>query len=765
MTGARVLSALLAMTLSGVAFAEPATPQSDLISNPGFEDQNPASAQPAAWTFGTHKGTPKPLIVSEGAHAGKRCVGIETSAQQDTGLWSQVLAPAPGAEMYRLSAFIKTSPGAAATLSASFYSKENKWLGADYHVVQVKDLVQWRRCAGYFRIVPGTATMRVALWGNFGDQAPGTVWFDDVELTTAKEMPAIRYLSPNPPPKPSEADNARGYISFVRNYLDLMPPTYTPSKAEIEGELAAFCSLGEYEPLSIGVYTLRDLKNVSAVPSDLKTESGATIPAGAVAVRSVRLLYKRSHYGMHDRMLVPTFLEAKPIVEAPKGQSRQLWLTIHVPPDAQPGEYRGSVTIHAGGAPDATMPLRLEVLPIRLAEPKGIGLGMYDWPPKDETKEAPCETKFRDMREHGMTMVGLCSNVVGKFDLVDGRGRVAFDGTSGFEKALDAYKGAGFSEPVVWLMGADVKKWALKQGPLESDAFAAAYKGVIESVFAEGKRRDWPETIIQPEDEVFGDPKRFEPCFRCLKLVKEIPGARTEMDGPNTNLERAKLTYPFTDLLVPAYGPLIYGQRVYERQEWREIMAQAHKDQKLIYYYNFDTTGWHPESMRFAFGFYIFATGADGIIEWAYAGSGPSAYDDFKGKTGTTTFFYPKTDDEQGGPSIGWEGVREGVDDFRYVYTLQQLIARCETSEDERVRREATAAKKTLQEIADSVDISRLRTNMSMQGQWEVETCDDAGDLARSCSFKLPIPWRFEDYAAARRRVAERIMAIRQLMR
>ena len=759
-----VLSAFVAMILCRAVLAQPITVQTDLIANPGFEEQDPTAAQPSAWAFGRHKGAPKAAVSTEAPHAGKRCVGIETFGPEDTGLWSQLVAPVPGAQIHRLSAWIKTTPGASATLSASFYSKENKWLAADYSVVRVKDLAHWRRCAGYFRIAPGTASMRIALWGNFGDRGPGTVWFDDVELTTAKDIPAIRYVSPNPPPQPTEADNARGYIPFVRNHLDLMPPTYTPSQAEIEGKLATFCSLGEHEPLSVGIYALRALKNVSATPSDLKTQSGATLPANAVDVHSVRLLYKRSHYSLSDRMLVPTFLEEKPIAEAPKGQSRQLWITVHVPSDAQPGEYQGSVTIHAEGAPEAAMPLRLEVLPIQLVEPKGIGFGMYDWPPKDETKEASCETKFRDMREHGMTTVGLCANVGGKFEVIGGRGRVTFDGTSGFEKALDAYKRAGFSEPVVWLMGSDVKKWALKQGPLDSDAFASAYKGVIESVVEEGKRRGWPEIIIQPEDEVFGDPQRFESCFRCLKLIKEIPGARTEMDGPNTNLERAKLTYPFTDLLVPAYGPLIYGQRVYERQEWRDIMAQAHKEKKLVYYYNFDTTGWHPESMRFAFGFYIFATGADGIIEWAYAGSGAGAYDEFKGKSGTTTFFYPKTDEEQGGPSIGWEGVREGVDDYRYICTLQGLIARGEKSQDERVRREAAAAKQTLQQIADAVDISRLRTNMSMQGQWTTETSDEDGDLARSGSFKLPVPLRFEDYAAARRQVAERIVVLQQLI-
>ncbi|MBM4087370.1 MAG: DUF4091 domain-containing protein, partial [Planctomycetes bacterium] len=443
-----------------------------------------------------------------------------------------------------------------------------------------------------------------------------------------------------------------------------------------------------------------------------------------------------------------------------------------------PGEYAGSLTIQADGAPDTTLPLKIEVLPIRLAESKGIGFGMYDWPPRAEG-DPSSEARFRDQRAHGMTTVGLCSGLNGKFDMADGRGRVTFDGTSGFEKALDAYKAAGFPEPLVWLMGTDLKKWALQQGPLESDAFANAYKGVIECVLAEGKRRGWPEIIIQPEDEVFGDAERFETCFRSLKLIKEIPGARTEMDGPNTNLEKAKLTYPFTDMLVLAYGPLIYNQRFYERQEWRAIVAQAHQDRKLIYYYNFDTTGWHPESMRFSNGFYLFATGADGILNWAYAGHPTTAYDDFKGKTGTTTFFYPKTADEEGGPSIGWEGVREGVDDYRYVHTLQQLIARAESSrpkppapqggaggsvQDERVQREVAAAKQMLLQLADSIDLSRLRTNMSMQGHWAVETFDDAGEPARSGSFKLPVPWTFDDYNAARRRVADQIVALQRLV-
>ncbi|MBM4087543.1 MAG: hypothetical protein FJ272_22360, partial [Planctomycetes bacterium] len=432
---------LLTLLVCRALCAQPVRPQGNLLANWGFEEQD-AAARPRAWAFGTHKGSPKALSVADAGRDGRRCVGVEAEGAGHTGLWTQDVPPAPGAPLYRLAAWIKTSPGATATLSASFYSKENKWLAANYGVVEATGVSQWRKCAGYFRIAPETASIKIALWGNYGSRGHGTVWFDDVELTTVKEMPdtpagappAIRYLSPNPPPTPTAADTARGYVPFARNYLDLIPPTYAPSQDEV-GEvkrvrelpiLAAFCSLGEYEPLSLGLYALRDLKNVHAVVSDLKAPSGATIPSSAVDVRTVRYLYKRSHYSMGDRMLVPTHLEKKPLAEVPKGQSRQFWLTVHVPSNAAPGDYRGSVTIQADGAPDLTLPLKLEVLPIRLAVPKGIGFGMYDWPPRAEG-DPSSEARFRDQRAHGMTTVGLCSGLNGKFDMADGRGRVTFD--------------------------------------------------------------------------------------------------------------------------------------------------------------------------------------------------------------------------------------------------------------------------------------------------------------------------------------------------
>ncbi len=741
--------------------AAPAEPTGNLVANPGFEEYD--AAGPRAWSFARHKGNPTSALDTAAPHAGTRCAVVEAPTENDTGVWLQAVAPAKDAKVYRLSAWIKTSPKTTASLSASYYSKENKWIGADYRVAQASDMPQWRRCGGYFAVAPETAYLKIGLWVNYGNRGAGTAWFDDVELTTAQAIPPVPYVSPNAPPIPTEADTARGFIPFVRNYLDLMPPAYTPSGAEIQDPLSAFCSLGEYEPLSVGVYALRDLKNVRAVVSALRSASGATIPPDAVDVRSVRLLYKRSHYSMNDRMLVPAFLEKKPLADAPKGESRQFWITIHVPPDAHAAMYEGTVTITADGAGAATMPVRLEVLPIRLKEAKGIGFGKYDWPPRSP-EEISSEVRFRDMRAHGMTTVGLCGNLGAPFEMVEGKGRAIFDGSSGFEKVLDAYQRAGFPEPIIWLMGGDVKKFALQQGPIESDAFARAYKGVIESVIAEGKRRGWPEIIFQPEDEVFAHEQRFESCFRCLKIIKEIPGARTEMDGPNVNLERSALSYPFTDVLVLAYGPLIYNRRVYDRQEWRDIMAQSHKDGKLVYYYNFDTTGWHPESMRFAFGLYVFATGADGILNWAYAGRAPGCYDDFKGPKGTTTFFYPPTDEEEGGPSIGWEGVREGVDDYRYIHTLQEIIAKCEASADENVRRQAAEAKLMLQQLADSVDISQLRTNMSMQGQWASETLNEAGEFARTGSFKLPVPLALEDYNAVRRRVADWIVKLQRFV-
>jgi len=65
-----------------------------------------------------------------------------------------------------------------------------------------------------------------------------------------------------------------------------------------------------------------------------------------------------------------------------------------------------------------------------------------------------------------------------------------------------------------------------------------------------------------------------------------------------------------------------------------------------------------------------------------------------------------------------------------------------------------------LQRWQDRVDISRLRTNRSMQGNWSEASVAEDGLQAVSGSFGLDVGISFEDYDRFRREVAAEIIAL-----
>ncbi|HID77829.1 MAG TPA: hypothetical protein EYP56_17755, partial [Planctomycetaceae bacterium] len=63
-------------------------------------------------------------------------------------------------------------------------------------------------------------------------------------------------------------------------------------------------------------------------------------------------------------------------VNVPEGTAKQFWLTVHVPADAEPGMYRGSIELSAGGRPVHSIELAVRVLPFRL-EPSPLLYSIY----------------------------------------------------------------------------------------------------------------------------------------------------------------------------------------------------------------------------------------------------------------------------------------------------------------------------------------------------------------------------------------------------
>jgi len=110
-----------------------------------------------------------------------------------------------------------------------------------------------------------------------------TLYFDFMRLVPFEEVfREVVYVDQSPmPPLPPE-DKRRGYVLFRRHYLRLVMPNSIPRKEEMEAarKVEVFAAPGEYEPFTLSVKALRDLKGVSVKVSSLSGPKGGQFLRG-----------------------------------------------------------------------------------------------------------------------------------------------------------------------------------------------------------------------------------------------------------------------------------------------------------------------------------------------------------------------------------------------------------------------------------------------------------------------------------------------------
>jgi len=747
------------------------------VPNPGFEVDENHDGMPDGWTFTwkyTHSGDrglgdikrePRWRWDDKVVHSGKRSVHIANDRKQDDGVWTAARFPVvKGTKIYSVSCWIKTKNmnQTDAKVCAVYHDEKGKWLGANYNAIVVKESADWKEYSGLIEVPAKAATIMIRLWLNMGYSGTGEVWYDDVELaaTELQDMPPIEYVDGSPMPRLSPADSERGYVLFERNYLEMVFPASIPRKEELDPRLDMFATAGEYEPAAFCIRAMKPLEDVRLSATPLRRADGEEIGADHVRVRPVECLMRRGQARWGEfadgEMLVPAYIADSDTTTVGKDETRQIWVTVKVPESAPPGKYTGEIIVRPANAAEARVPVELEVLPFRLVEPEDVYFGMYArmWDDEEEVMR-----RFKDMREHGMTTVGACGPLGAEIEMEGGKVKVTFDGASNLETAMKAYMAAGFPRPFVWLMSSDVMRWCRKQGELESDEFARCYRQVVEAILAEGRKRGWPEIIWQPLDEPFEHTQRLAATKRCLQILKTIPGLRTEEDGPNGNPSTLEELYDLCDILVYHDGPVLQ-RGTYDARAWAQFLERLKKDGKEVWFYNIDLTGYHPEVMRFGYGFGLKAARATGMIEWSYMTAvRPEKPEVVYERSRAYTFRYPKTAAHPGGPSIGWEATREGVDDYKYIATLERLIAKCRKTGG-KAAVPASEAERFLEKHLAGVDFNGC-TGRACQGDWTGKKgWLKGGGKFVSGSYKMAIGWRFADYDRTRREIADWIIKL-----
>jgi hypothetical protein len=518
----------------------------------------------------------------------------------------------------------------------------------------------------------------------------------------------VPFVEPAPAPELTEAERSRGFLLFQRPIMDPVHPNTHPLPHERLKRLSAFATPSEFEPVTFSVYPIRDLRSFRVKASALKGNAGE-IPESRVSVRlatywnvgypryTSRTTYRR----------VPELLERVTHHSSPADECQRWWLTVAVPPTASAGLYHGTVTVWDAETADALeIPLVLRVLPFTLKADPGKHYSVYyalrnkvQFKGRDDAfVDRALGNEYRAMADLGLD---ACPTL---YLRVEGNpGKIAISHVDQFERML----AAGLKGPIPLAGGNAISHiyskttpggkrgshWKISKMPTE--AFYAEVTRMFKALEAERRARGWPELICCPLDEVTASQKEFG--SRVYKAVRDA-GIRTYITK-NPLASDAADYHPGIDVWCSQPYSMPYekitAQDRYEYWCYPNHNAGEVKDRRVM-----------CKGGRMTYGFGFWRSGYTTLIPWHWAWTpGDDQFDYLRGRRSGCG--QRIDDDGEVIEAVYWQCFREGRDDARYVYTLQQAIWERQNSTDADCQSLVANGKALLQETWHDITVQQ----------------------------------------------------------
>jgi len=524
-------------------------------------------------------------------------------------------------------------------------------------------------------------------------------------------------------PEMTPEDNKHGYILFAKHYMEDVTPRTIPLGYEKDPSLKIFASLGEYEPVTFSLYAIRDLDGVNVLATDLMDEKGNKIGKENIDIRSLRCF--KIETGNKQYKIIPHTLERKNGLKIKQNETQTFWVTLRIPEQAIGGRYQGKVLIETSGETTRELSLAVSVLPFRLEAPeKAYGTffpGRFHrmlYVPEicaNNNRYSPedLEKIFINYREHGLNSISLCE-VAPILEYKDGKVIVNL---SEVEPIITAYQKAGLNYPITmdvrsvgwWSdrVGREIKAHQEKKedGPLnlnfasfvgpnwtQSYQFTAegdkVYQDIIREILRQAEEKHWPPLFFFPEEEAVNGGIKLIGMKHYMKVLRQVQGVK--IIQVECGLQVARDFEEFADI------------REYNFSNEEEV-SRAKKAGVVFRIYNH---GWG----RLTFGFYVTKLGAAGITQWADQWPFPKPmhnppYNPYDGLDGMWFFAYPSKNGPI--PTVWSETTREGIDDAKYVHTLNLLIEKAEKAESQEAREAGKNAQIEMEKILDNFQGSK----------------------------------------------------------
>ncbi len=501
-------------------------------------------------------------------------------------------------------------------------------------------------------------------------------------------------------------DEANGYVLFAPRIEDTVYFSSMPTPEQLRLRLDTFVSRGEVRSLTLAIRPFVDLGRTVLSVSDLVGD-GAVLPSDCVTVSVVRHLPTRGLGSLMYR-ITPRYLEPAQEVSLPAGLTRQVWLTVRVPVDAPAGRYHGRLLLRAEGRKLIEMPLSLEVLPLALDEAdflSGFFHIEHDLPLEDRARYEMQDRVFRAFRERGFNT--FSGGPLIDFQGLDSQGAPVID-FSAADRFMAQARAAGFDWEINNYGGLvvtglyDIYSYTKGEtGSALEERYGLPFEEIAgrvwSAILSHAREHNWlPFSYTLCDETRVAELAREQLEF--MRMLERVAPELRTTGGYSVSFE------PTEDPLELALQGYFRALDVSMLNSHDELaMAKARELGKDVYIYN-------QGRSRYAFGAYQWserAKGVSGRYEWiAFIRHGYD-YFDLDGREPDPRMIYFASDGLR--PSLLLEQCAEGMNDFRYLQTLENLAKAAAVSDSGEARQAASEAQSFLADIASRIRISERR--------------------------------------------------------
>jgi len=386
----------------------------------------------AGWAFGGKwEQGDYSVAVSGEAHLGKRSARIDCVKRGRGGLAASPVRVRKG-QVLQVSLWLKARDAGGGRIFMNFEGTPGDgWASKDLQI----GTYDWTKFTKRV-VVPGSEgpsenTIAVFLYTT----CDGTIWVDDfsLEVMDAKAAakvpiePRTAFKSPKPIPEP------KGSAGYRVRVVPALEKIYREDDygAQTGAVVTLSAARNEYESAQIVVEAPWRAVSIKEVRiSDLKGPGGAVIPAGDLSwdrVGYVHTTVEPPYFAERGLDWYPDPLMPPGPFVVDKLSRTPIWLTLKTPKDCPAGEYHGTISIKPDGLAQTAVPIRLTVWDFALSDTTHLrtltwlGTGTLrafygnDWSPEGEKRQAEAVRNYENfLLEHRLGPGGECAAHVSK---------------------------------------------------------------------------------------------------------------------------------------------------------------------------------------------------------------------------------------------------------------------------------------------------------------------------------------------------------------